>query len=79
MMTSDRQGCNYQAVSGDASEFVIPPELVPTDEGRFLALGVRGESGSGPRGLTPESCFYKGWGRGYVQDGTAAEGTREDL
>lgn len=44
---------------------VLPPELV---------LGEKEENGCGRRGSTPERCFYKGWDRGYVQ-----EGTREGL
>lgn len=44
--------------------FVLPPELV---------WGKRGENGCERRGSTPARCFYKGWDRGYVQ-----EGMRED-
>lgn len=57
---------------------VVPPQLVQAD-GRTLSPGERGESGGGPRGGTPESCFYKGWDKGYVQGGPAGEGIREGL
>lgn len=52
--------------------------------GRTLSAGERGERGEsrgGLSGATPESCLCRGWDKGYVQSGTAGEGTclREGL
>lgn len=53
--------------------------MFQADAGKTLFLGERGESKGGLRGGTPESCFYKGWDKGYVLAGTADEGMREGL
>lgn len=64
------------------SWFVIPPQLPQADVWSTLLpdeRGERGESRGGLRGGTPESSFYKGWGKGCVQAAAAGAGVREDL